>query len=287
MAAVLSVASVNVNGVRAAVRRGMREWLQTRAPDVLCLQEVRADDAALAQALGPGWHVVHEESAVKGRAGVAIAARVPFAASRCSAHAGPALAGASGRWVEADLTLDGASGAAASILTVVSVYVFTGEAGTARQREKEEFLRAASARLRALADNGRHVLACGDLNVAHTQEDLRNWRGNLTKSGFLASERAVLDDLFSFPSPGGFVDVVRRLSGDVEGPYSWWSWRGSAFDRDVGWRIDYHVASPSLAARATSVQVDRARRYAERWSDHAAVFVEYDVTLSAGPWPLR
>lgn len=144
MTAVLSVASANVNGVRAAVRRGMQAWLRTRSPDVLCLQEVRADDAALAEALGPGWHVVHEESQNKGRAGVAIATRVPFTASRFSAQASPAFAG-TGRWVEVDLELaadpDQDASPGARRLTIASVYAFTGEAGTARQVEKEEFLR--------------------------------------------------------------------------------------------------------------------------------------------------
>lgn len=273
----LTIATANVNGVRAAVRRGMSDWLAGRAPDVLTLQEVRAPDDALAAALGDGWHVVHEEAAAKGRAGVAVASRTAFAAVRVGLPpdgAGPAGYDGTGRWVEADLPLDPASSGAA-LLTVVSTYVHTGEAGTPRQTEKEAFLQAMLARMTALAADGRHVLVTGDLNVAHREADLKNWKGNLTKSGFLPDERRRFDELLR----RGFVDVQRELSGDVPGPYSWWSWRGKAFDTDAGWRIDYHLAGAGLAARAVKAETDRAPSYAERWSDHAPVVVGYDVQL--------
>jgi exodeoxyribonuclease-3 len=125
-----------------------------------------------------------------------------------------------------------------------------------------------------LAAPGRHVLLTGDLNVAHREADLKNWKGNLAKSGFLPRERAwfdhLLDDL-------GWVDVVRALAGEGPGPYTWWSWRGKAFDNDAGWRIDYQIASPALGALAVKAEVDRAPSYAERWSDHAPVVVQYDL----------
>jgi exodeoxyribonuclease-3 len=273
MPGVLTVAAVNVNGVRAAVRRGMPAWLAQRAPDVLCLQEVRASDDDLAASLGGGWHIVHEEASAKGRAGVAVATRTPPAAVRVGlAPANPdgAFDGA-GRWVEADLTTT--SGRA---LTVISAYVHTGEAGTPRQLEKEAFLEAAAARLTELAGDGRYVLLTGDLNVAHREADLKNWKGNLTKSGFLPGERAWFDRLLG---GGAWVDVVRSLAGEGPGPYSWWSWRGKAFDLDSGWRIDYQVASAALAELAVKAEIDRAPSYAERWSDHAPVVVEYDLDL--------
>lgn len=265
----LTVASVNVNGVRAAVRRGMRPWLAERAPDVLCLQEVRATDADLEESLGEGWHTVHEEASAKGRAGVAVATRTPPVAVRVGLEPATPDGGfdGAGRWVEADVeTRDG-------LLTVVSAYVHTGEAGTPRQLEKEAFLAAVAVRLAALPGDGRHVLLTGDLNVAHREADLKNWKGNLKKSGFLPQERAWFDALLR----GGCVDVVRALVGEGPGPYSWWSWRGKAFDLDSGWRIDYQIASSGLAGRAVKAEIDRAPSYAERWSDHAPVVVEFDV----------
>ncbi len=116
------------------------------------------------------------------------------------------------------------------------------------------------------------ALVCGDINVAHTQHDIKNWRGNRGKAGFLASERAHLDHWYGAPPDGlGWVDLGRRFGGDGPGPYTWWSWRGRGFDTDGGWRIDVALASPALAQRATEVEVHKAATYAERWSDHAAV----------------
>ena len=114
-------------------------------------------------------------------------------------------------------------------------------------------------------------MVCGDWNIAHTENDIKNWKGNVKKSGFLPSERQWLTDLLAT----GWVDVVRRLNPDVPGPYSWWSWRGRAFDNDAGWRIDYQLATPDLAARVGAARVERAEAYALRWSDHAPVTVEY------------
>ena len=300
----LTVATINVNGVRAARRRGMGAWLARCMPDVLCLQEVRAGDDVLAEALGHGWHVVHEEAAAAGRAGVAVASRARPTATRASLPGLVDVDGA-GRWVELDLPLRPDATGAGRTLTAASVYVHTGQAGTARQKEKERFLAAVARRLRELAaDPSTHVLACGDFNVAHREIDLKNWKGNLKKAGFLPAERAWLDELLGSklptsrllaghpnssdqrPAAGVFIDVHRRLAGDVAGPYTWWSWRGRAFDNDAGWRIDYQIASAALALRAVRAQVDRAPSYEERWSDHAPLIVWYDVTPTSGPSPL-
>ncbi|WP_432495893.1 exodeoxyribonuclease III [Kineococcus auxinigenes] len=267
----LTVATVNVNGIRAAARRGMASWLAERDPDVLCLQEVRAPDevlgAVLDEALGEGWHVAHCEptdAGTKGRAGVAVATRLPVGEQRTALH--PRFDGA-GRWVELDVETPSGT------VTVVSVYVHTGEAGTPKQDDKTAFLDAVTERLEQLRRSGNHAVVCGDYNVAHRNEDIRNWKGNLKKAGFLPEERAYYDRWFE----AGWVDVVRSLHPGVEGPYSWWSWRGQAFDRDTGWRIDLHVATEDLAARASAAVVDRAASYAERFSDHAPVVVTYDV----------
>ena len=266
----LTVATVNVNGIRAAFRRGMGPWLEGRDPDLLLMQEVRATDEVLRELLGPDWYVAHAEPCVdghKGRAGVAVASRRPV--KREHAAVGPGRFDGCGRWVEADVVLDDDS-----VLTAVSVYVFTGEFETPpRQQEKYEFLDAMAARLTALRADGRHVLVCSDLNIAHREVDLKAWKANRKKSGFLPDERAWLDRLFA----AGWVDVGRAHGGVGPGPYSWWSWRGKAFDNDAGWRIDYQIASPELAASAESCVVDRAPQYAERWSDHAPVVAVYDV----------
>ena len=262
--------SANVNGIRAASRRGGLEWLARQQPDVLCLQEVRASDAQLADALGGAgfadWHVAHTEADSKGRAGVAIVSRAPQL--RAQTCVGVAEFDDSWRWVEVDLAT------AAGVVTVVSTYVHTGESGTPRQAEKYRFLDAIDGRLRGWAATGAMAVVTGDLNVAHREDDLKNWRANRTKSGFLVDERAYFDRWFADVD---WVDVGRHLHGAGPGPYTWWSWRGQAFDNDSGWRIDYQLASRPLADRALAHSVGRATAYDQRWSDHAAVTVDYDL----------
>lgn len=261
------VATVNVNGVRAAFRRGMGGWLAARDPQVLLLQEVRGSDEILADHLDPtGWDLAHEAAAAKGRAGVAIASRLPMSAVRIGLGTG--VTGDSGRWVEADLTLsDGRT------LTVASAYLHSGTVGTPSMDEKYAFLEHVTARLAALrADDEALVVVGGDLNIAHRQVDLKNWKGNLKAAGCLPQERAYLDRWFD---EFGWVDLGRRLGGDGPGPYTWWSWRGQAFDNDAGWRIDYQLGTPALAALAKEATVDRAASYADRFSDHAPFVVDY------------
>ena len=262
--------TANVNGIRAAARRGGLAWLKAQAPDVLALQEVRASDAQLADVLGAAgfgdWHVAHTEAPDKGRAGVAVISRErPL---RVDVAVGPAEFDGCGRWVEVDLA------SPLGPVTVASTYVHTGEAETDRQWEKYRFLDAISARLHEWSVGSAHAVVTGDLNVAHREDDLKNWRGNLTKAGFLAAERAYLDRWFEGEL---CVDVLRELHGPGPGPYTWWSWRGKAFDNDAGWRIDYQLASRDLAKRAVHAEVGRAAAYDLRWSDHAAVLVDYDL----------
>ncbi len=266
----MRVISANVNGIRAAARRGGLSWLAEAEPDVLCLQEVRASDAQLTRALADaglgGWHVAHAPCGTAGRAGVAVLSRDAHRRVRCELEDEEADV-AAGRWVEAELDLP------MGPVTVVSVYVHTGEAQTPRQADKYRFLDAMTMRMKQLADGGRLVLVAGDLNIAHTRADLRNWKGNLGKAGFLPEEQAYLDRWLG----GEWVDVSRQGAGEVEGPYTWWSWRGKAFDNDTGWRIDYQLASAALARRLSGTWVGRAATYAERWSDHAAVVADYDL----------
>jgi len=268
---VLTVVTANVNGIRAAARRGGVAWLAATGADVICLQEVRATDEQLAEVLdaaGLGHlHVAHTEAAAKGRAGVAVLTTKPHLAVRTDP--GPEEFAGSGRWLEVDVDTD------AGPLTVASTYVPTGEAADApRQAEKYRFFDAVEARLLALGRaDGREAVVCGDLNVAHTEADIKNWRGNRGKAGFLEQERAYLT---RWRDEHGWVDLGRRFGGEGPGPYTWWSWRGRGFDTDGGWRIDYVLATPALASRARSLQVGKAASYAERWSDHAPVTVTFD-----------
>jgi exodeoxyribonuclease-3 len=261
------LASVNVNGLRAAVRNGMLDWVETRRPDVIALQEVRAPDELVAGLLGEGWFVTHAESDAKGRAGVAVASRRPLLGERAGEGI-PAFA-STGRWVEADVETAGGRA-----LTVVSCYAHTGdEASPERMAEKLAFFDAITERLTELRADGRHVVLTGDLNVAHQDIDLKNWKGNRGCAGCLPEERAYFDRWVE----DGWVDVVRARAGDEAGPYSWWSFRGRAFDNDAGWRIDYQIATPDLAATVVDTAVDRAPTYDSRWSDHAPVVVTYAV----------
>lgn len=275
----LRIASVNVNGIRAAARKGMLQWLAEADVDVMALQEVRASADQLAQAL-PGWELVGDEAPVKGRAGVAIASRVPGLEVRRVLGDAETLDSA-GRWIEADFDVGGER------LTVVSAYVHTGEADTPRQELKWAFLDAMEQRMPQLAAAAPLALITGDLNVGHRELDIRNWKGNLKKSGFLPRERAYFDRFLGAAGEPvtavdgttgtglGWVDVGRRWHGDVDGPYTWWAMRGRAFDNDAGWRIDYHLATPELAERAADYRVVRAPTWDTRWSDHAPVIADY------------
>jgi len=270
---VLTIATVNVNGVRAAHRKGMPTWLATRAPDVLLLQEVRAPDE-IVEGLYPAseWSLAKEACEIKGRAGVAIASRRPFTAVRTGLGPG-GIPVDTGRWIETDLDVPDGSGGTRT-LTVVSAYIHSGTAGTPKMDEKYAFLELVTARLAELVAAGGLAVVAGDLNIAHRNEDIKNWKGNLKTAGFLPEERAYLDRWFD---DLGWVDLGRRFGGPGPGPYTWWSQRGQAFDNDSGWRIDYQLATPELAELARTVEIDRAASYDAQWSDHAPVVVTYDL----------
>ena len=270
----MRVATVNVNGIRASVRRGFADWLGQREPDIVALQEVRCAADLVPVAATEGYHFAYHPGNRAGRNGVAILSRVPPVAVR-EGFGHPGF-DPEGRYLEADYDLPGRR------LTVGSLYLPKGgraddsPAELARYRHKRRFMRSfrpylTRARLAAAAQ-GREFLVMGDFNIAHTRADLRNWRTNAAAVGFLPEEREWLGSLLG---PRTLVDVVRRLHPDTDGPYSWWSWLGNAFSNDVGWRIDYHFASPGLARTAVSGGTDRAVSYEARMSDHAPVVVDY------------
>jgi exodeoxyribonuclease-3 len=266
------VVSANVNGIRAAARRGGLAALAELEPDIICLQEVRADPATTSQVLAasplaamgmqlsPGERIGH--------AGVAILAR---RAMQVSWTGSPAAPDQPGRWLECSVDAD-------QKVRVGCAYAPTGAGGGPAAVAKDEFLRGIGDWLEAHRNEA--ALLVGDLNVAHTAEDIRNWRGNVGKPGFLPAERAHLDRwLGGRPDGLGWLDIGRSVAGPGPGPFTWWSWRGRAFDNDSGWRIDYMLASPALAAAVTAMSVARAPSYAARWSDHAALVLDLDLAL--------
>ena len=268
----LKIASVNVNGIRAAARKNMGEWVQESNPDVLCLQEVRAPTEDLTElstngplAVAEGWNIFDDLATAKGRAGVAVLSKHKVLSS--STKLGPDDFDSAGRWLEAKIEVGDQT------VTVISCYVHSGEVDTPKQIEKYKFLDAMTIRMQELMDSGQHAVIVGDLNVGHTELDIKNWKGNLKNSGFLQEERVYFDGFQKM----GWVDVGRTSHPDQPGPYTWWSYRGKAFDTDAGWRIDYQLATPALAKLSQTYQVDRAPSYDTRWSDHSPVVVEYEL----------
>jgi exodeoxyribonuclease-3 len=272
----LRIASMNVNGLRAAVRRGFGDWLEDRRPDIVGLQEVRAgqDDLPVLD----GHRISYHAGSQAGRNGVAVLTRQPPSAIRLGF--GSRRFDPEGRYLEVDLEPSGGRPG----LTIGSLYLPKGDrpvdspAAEAKHRRKLAFmasLRSYLTRARRTArDAGREFLIMGDFNIAHTPLDLRNWRANQKNSGFLPDERAWFDSILS---PRTLVDVVRGLHEDEPGPFSWWTWRGRAFDQDTGWRIDYQLATPRVAAAAVSGGTDREPSYQQRMSDHSPVVVDYDL----------
>ncbi|MDS1112312.1 exodeoxyribonuclease III [Gordonia westfalica] len=276
----LSISTVNVNGIRAAVKhrsetnRGFLPWLEDSSLDVVLLQEVRASEDlardALAPALDAGWHLTMSESAVKGHAGVGVLTRSAPGAVRFGF--GSAEFDDLGRYLEVDLDTDLGPVTAASLYLPKGAALTDAEKDIAKYEEKARFLDEFGDHLGRLVRRRRHVVVGGDWNIAHAEADIKNWKGNLKSPGFLPHERAWVDGLLD----AGWHDVTRDLYPGESGPYSWWSWRGKAFDNDSGWRIDYQLTNRSLAERAVKSTVDRAAAYDLRWSDHAPVTVTYE-----------
>jgi len=257
----VKVVSLNVNGLRSAAKKGFFPWLAAQKADIVCLQEVKAQEADLEPAmLAPKGFVGHFHCAEKkGYAGVALYSRRK--PDRVITGFGVKEFDAEGRYLEAQF----------GRLAVISVYLPSGSAGPHRQASKFRFLECFLRHLKKLRARGEEVILCGDWNIAHQQIDLRNWRSNQKNSGFLPEERAWLTQVFD---QVGFVDVFRRLNGKPD-QYTWWSNRGQAWAKNVGWRIDYQIATPGVAAKAKREAIYVKRRF----SDHAPLTIEYDWKL--------
>jgi len=258
----LKVVTLNVNGIRSAAKKGLYPWLAAHKADVVCLQEIKAQAEDLDAALHSlkGMHAFYAHAAKKGYAGVALYCRERPDSVR--EGFGVAEFDAEGRYLEARF----------GRLSVASVYLPSGSAGPHRQASKFRFLARFLPHLKKLKAGGREVLLCGDWNIAHREIDLKNWRSNQKNSGFLPEERTWLTRVFENL---GYVDVFRRLDPRPE-QYTWWSNRGQAWVKNVGWRIDYQIATPGLAARARRASIFKRRRF----SDHAPLTIEYDRALA-------
>lgn len=258
----MRIVTLNANGIRSAAAKGLFAWLSRQQADVVCLQEIRAQDDTLAdKTFHPrGVHALYQPAERKGYAGVGLLARrAPDAVIR---GFGVPEFDREGRYLEARF----------ANLSVVSVYLPSGSAGPLRQASKRRFMEAFAPHLAGLAASGRDVVLCGDWNIAHKAIDLENWRSNQDHSGFLPEERAWMDRVFG---EWGLVDVFRRLDPRPR-QYTWWSNRGAAWANNVGWRIDYQVATPGLAARATAASIYKAKRF----SDHAPLVLDYAGDLA-------
>ena len=258
----LRIITLNLNGIRSALAKGFPRWLARQKADVVCLQEVKAQEADLADlALVPkGFHGhYHCASTKKGYSGVALYSRAKPDSVACGY--GSREFDPEGRYLQADF----------GKLSVVSVYLPSGSSSEERQEAKFRFLDEFTPVLKGLKSTGREFVLCGDWNIAHKEIDLENWRGNRKNSGFLPEERAWLGETFDSV---GWVDVFRRVDPRPR-QYTWWSNRGQAWKKNVGWRIDYQIATPGIAAKAK-----RARIYKDkRFSDHAPLTIDYDHAL--------
>ncbi|MGA8032706.1 MAG: exodeoxyribonuclease III [Casimicrobiaceae bacterium] len=257
----MRVITLNVNGLRSAERKGFARWLARAEPwDVVCVQEIKCmrDDVPKSLTAPRGSHAAFHPAERKGYAGVALYSKV---AAPVRAGFGHAEFDAEGRYLQADFR----------DVSIVSLYLPSGSSGEHRQASKFRFLEAFLPKLGRLVQSGREVILCGDWNIAHQPIDLRNWRSNQKNSGFLPEERAWLTRVFD---ELGFVDVFRRLDPRPE-QYTWWSNRGQSWAKNVGWRIDYQIATPGIAATARRAAIYKAARF----SDHAPLTIDYDFTL--------
>jgi exodeoxyribonuclease-3 len=258
-----TLTSLNLNGIRSATSKGLEAWLEKAKPDCICVQEVKAQAPDVAgkfevlAGLKGHFHFAQK----KGYSGVGVYTRdepsdviVGFDGGEFDGE---------GRYVE--LRFD----TPARRRSIISSYFPSGSSGPERQEAKYRFLAAIEPHLQALKAEREFVL-CGDLNIAHTPNDLKNWKGNLKNSGFLPEERAWLTQL---TTDGGLVDVYRRLQPDTtDACYTWWSNRGQAYAKNVGWRLDYHLATPALAETARTEAICKT----EKFSDHAPITIAYD-----------
>ena len=257
----LRIITVNLNGIRSAANKGFYPWLARQRADVVCVQELKAQDTDLTPKMRSpkGWFGHFHCAAKKGYSGVGLYTR--HEPDRFELGLGIADIDAEGRYLRADF----------GKLSVISVYMPSGSTSEERLAIKFRFMDRFLPHLKRLRAEGREFILCGDWNIAHKEIDLKNWRSNRKNSGFLPEERAWLSRVFD---ELGYVDVFRLIDPRPE-QYTWWSNRGQAWAKNVGWRIDYQIGTPGIAACAKRVAIYKDLRF----SDHAPLTVDYDYSI--------
>lgn len=257
----MKIITCNLNGIRAANKKGFFTWMQAQQADVVCLQETKAQQHQLQDACfkPEGYHSYFFDAEKPGYSGVGIYTRQQ--PENIITGLGWDVADTEGRYIQIDF----------AELSVASLYLPSGTSGEHRQQVKYDFLDKYMVHLKDLLGLDREFIICGDWNIAHNNRDLKNWRANQKNSGFLPEERAWLDELFG---PVGFVDAFREVNQEDD-QYTWWTYRARAFEKNVGWRIDYQVITPGLKDKVKSAAIYKQ----ERFSDHAPLMIEYDLTI--------
>lgn len=253
----MRIISANLNGIRSAHKKGFHQWMARQRADIVCVQETKAQIEQLSDEIrSPGrWHSYYFDAEKKGYSGVAIfCRREPDAVTY---GLGLEDFDHEGRYVQADF----------GKLSVASIYLPSGSSGEERQAMKFRFMDQYMPLLKQRINDGREYILCGDWNIAHKQIDLKNWRSNQKNSGFLPEERAWFDELFG---EVGYVDAFRQVNQEPE-QYTWWSNRGQAWAKNVGWRLDYQIVTPALGERVKKASIFKA----DRFSDHAPLTIEY------------
>jgi len=260
----MRIITANTNGIRSAGRKGFYDWMLRQRADVICIQETKAQEFQLTDKLyhPPSMHVFFHDADKKGYSGVALYCR--HQPDKVVYGLGWPDIDSEGRYIQADF----------GNLSIISLYMPSGSSKEERQVVKYDMMERMKPLLLEMQASGREYLICGDWNIAHKKIDIKNWRGNQKNSGFLPEERAWMDELFG---PVGMVDVFRQVERG-EDQYTWWSNRGQAWANNTGWRIDYHVATPAVAATAHGVEIYKQ----ERFSDHAPLTIDYDYNITGG-----
>lgn len=255
----MKIITLNANGIRSARRKGFYQWMQKQDADVVCIQEIKAQIDQLDKRIlsPPGYFGFFNAARKKGYSGVALYTRRK--PDRIVQKLGWKQADMEGRFLRADF----------GKLSVVSIYLPSGSSGAERQAIKFGFMNRFMPILKKMRRQRRNYIICGDWNIAHKKIDLKNWRGNQKNSGFLPEERAWMDELFDIV---GMVDTFRVVN-QQEDQYTWWSNRGQAWAKNVGWRIDYQIVSPDLRDKVTNSEIYKDRRF----SDHAPLIIEYNI----------
>ncbi len=253
----LRIITLNLNGIRSAAKKGFFNWMLKQNADVICLQELKAQEQDLLSPIfqPQGYHSYFHYAEKKGYSGVGIYTKQKPLEIKYGL--GWHDADTEGRYVEANF----------GNISIASIYLPSGTSGEERQKIKFDFLDRYAIELRKIRESGKEMIICGDWNIAHQKIDLKNWRGNQKHSGFLPEERAWMDQLFSSL---GFVDAFRLINQEPD-QYTWWSHRGQAWAKNVGWRIDYQVITPGLKESVKSVSIYKDQRF----SDHAPLVVDY------------